>query len=69
MLLGCNCIAFGNQLQCFCWGIAILKQIKGKECLQQNVRIAVQVKQHSSIRAMLLNKNIGAQGIERRSFE
>ena len=45
------------------------KQIKGKECLQQNVRIAVQAKQHSSIRAMLLNRNIGARAIERRSFE
>ena len=69
MLLGCNDIAFGNQLQCFCWGIATFKQIKGKECLQQNVRIAVQVKRHSAIRAMLLNRNIGARAIERRSFE
>ena len=69
MLLGCNYIAFGNQLQCFCWGIAILKQIKGKECLQQGVCIAVQVEQHSSIRAILLNRNIGARAIERRSYE
>ena len=69
MLLGCNYIAFDNQIQCFCLGIAILKQIKGKECQQQDVRVAVQVKQHSSIRAILLNRNIGAQGIERRSFE
>ena len=45
------------------------KQIKGKGCRQQGVRIAVQVKQHSAIRAMLLNRNIGARAIERRSFE
>ena len=35
----------------------------------QDVRIAVQVEQHSSIRAMLLNRNIAAQAIERRSSE
>ena len=69
MLLGCNYIAFGNQLQSFCLGIAILKKIKGKVCQQQGVRVAVQVKQHSSLRAILLNRNIGARAIERRSFE
>jgi hypothetical protein len=45
------------------------KQIKGKVCQQQGVRIVVQVKQHSSISAILLNRNIGARAIERRSFE